>query len=284
MGRSVITVAVMLATFAVFTALFVGLDAASGIPVRLPVLAVGVAPRRTPTPTPRPIATTAPSATSTVATAAPTPSNAPTISATRPSATASGNFNAGAVTATPTAGGASATALPTPPGGISPPRYGTLLNYPNDTAFTIDYMQMLDERIINLTNQQRSQHGLAQLSETGALDIIAAARSQDLVQRNYFDHYDPTGALDSRGHHPAAVQELLQRDGIRYAEVGENLIGRKGFPLDLSTPSQVVQAWMSHPEHRANILHASYTEMGVGIAAQNEADGLYVVITEVFLR
>ncbi len=170
------------------------------------------------------------------------------------------------------------------PSGDTPPHYGALLNYTNNTQFTPAFMQGLDERIIALTNAQRTAHGLASLSEDGQLDIIAASRSQDQIKRQYFDHYDPTGPVDANGRHAAAVVELLARNGVPYTEVGENLIDNTGMALDTTTPRQLVDSWMQHPEHRDNILHRGYTTIGVGMAAKKESDGLHVVFTQVFVR
>ena len=166
----------------------------------------------------------------------------------------------------------------------TPPHYGALLNYANNTAFTPAFMQALDEQIIALTNAQRTTHGLAPLTESGQLDIIAASRGQDQIQRQYFDHYDPTGPVDANGRHAAAVVELLTRDGVPYTEVGENLIDNIGEPLDTTTPRGLVDSWMRHREHRDNILHGGYMTIGVGMAARNESDGLHVVFTQVFVR
>lgn len=166
----------------------------------------------------------------------------------------------------------------------TPPHYGALLNYANNTAFTPAFMEALDEQIIALTNAQRTTHGLAPLTESGQLDIIAASRGQDQIQRQYFDHYDPTGPVDANGRHAAAVVELLTRDGVPYTEVGENLIDNIGEPLDTTTPRGLVDSWMRHREHRDNILHGGYTTIGVGMAARNESDGLHVVFTQVFVR
>ena len=251
-GRTVATLLTMLVTFAVIGALFVAIDIGAGVRIGVP-LAAG-----TPRATPRPTATAAPRATATAIAS--------------PTATA---ILGPTVTATP---------WPTPPGGVSPPHYGTSLNYVNNTPFAPAFLTALDRRIIAMTNQQRTAHGLAPLTENNDLDIIAAARSQDMVKRHYFSHFDPTGPPDATGHRPAAVQELLERNNIAYAEVGENLIGNTGFPLNNGTPAQVVGAWMKHPEHRANILHASYTNIGVGIAAEMEPAGLRVIITQVFIR
>lgn len=321
MGRSVFSLLIMLVTFAVIGALFVMLDAASGVHVQLPAFSAASRATRTATPGPtRSLATasataTAPTAPTTAAAATPargiapsstptsppqattpaasvtpaaTPTTSPTVLAATPTPTqtagvtvTTGATPTGATTATVTA---TVTAMPSPPGGITPPIYGTAPNYINNTAFSPTFMEGLDKRIVTLTNAQRTAHGLAPLAESGTLDIIAASRSEDLVKRNYFDHYDPTSPLDAQGRHIAAIQELLARNGVGYAEVGENLIGYTGYSLDDGAPQQAVQAWMRHPEHRANILHAGYTTIGVGMAAQDQTDGLRVVITQVFLR
>ena len=186
------------------------------------------------------------------------------------------------VTGTP--GLAGATPAPVTAPDTSPPHYGLFYAYANNTAFTPDYLHVLSTRIIALTNEQRANDNLAPLTENERLDIIAAARSEDMVRRHYFDHYDPSGPLDGSGRHAAAVVELLARNSIPYAEVGENLIDRSGYALDDGTPRQVVTAWMNHSEHRDNILRGSYTKVGVGIATDLGPDGLRVVVTQVFLH
>lgn len=262
----------MLVMFAVLAALFAAIDMAAGVPIGLPIFS-SVAGTRTPTASATASRTPAATARATV-TGTVLATVIGTVLATATPATAT-------ATIAPTA---SPTEMPTPPGGVSPPHYGTQLNYTNNTSFSPAFLGALRERIIELTNRQRAAHGLSSLTESTDLDIIAASRSQDMIQRGYFGHFDPTGPLDAQGHRPAAVQELLERNNIAYAEVGENLIGDTRVPLNAKTPAQVVQAWMGHPEHRANLLHPTYTTIGVGIAAENRSDGLHVVITQVFIR
>ena len=266
MGRSIATLVTMLVMFAVLAALFAAIDMAAGVHIGLPVSSSATGTR-----TPTAASSRTPRATVTGTVLA---TVIGTVLATVTPATAT-------ATATPMP---SPTEMPTPPGGVSPPHYGTQLNYTNNTSFSPAFLGALRERIIELTNRQRVAHGLSSLTESTDLDIIAAARSQDMIQRGYFGHFDPTGPLDAHGHRPAAVQELLERNAIAYAEVGENLIGDTRVPLNANTPAQVVQAWMGHPEHRANLLHPSYTTIGIGIAAENRSDGLHVVITQVFIR
>lgn len=262
----------MLVAFVILAAIFVAVDAASGVRIASPLAAASA----TRTPTPRPTASR-PRATATPRVAAAPGARTgrtPGASGHKPS---TGKVTISAATPEPTV-------LPTPPGGISPPRYGTLLNYSNNTTFSPNFLRQLDEKVIALVNAQRTAHGLAPLSEQRTLDVIAASRSEDLIKRNYFDHFDPTGHLDANGHRPAAVQELLDRNGVPYTEVGENLLRNVDYLLDTNTPKQAVDAWMNSQEHRDNILHASYTATGVGIAAEDSGGSLRVVITQVFLH
>lgn len=299
----------MVVVFAGLAALFVGLDGAAGVHPPSPLFAAGSQQRtstggttalssRTPpvgaeartatvitgapslaTATATPAALSSATGTTGIALASVTATAAGTPSATdtTPSASVTGTLTpttTGTVTAT---GTVSAT-------GDTPPHYGALLNYPNNTQFTPAFMQSLAEQTIALTNAQRAAHGLPTLSESGQLDIIAASRSQDQIQRQYCGHYDPTGPVDANGKHAAAVQELLTRDGVSYTEVGENLICRVGYALNTATPHALVDSWMQHPEHRDNILHAGYTMIGIGMAAKDEPDGLHVIVAQVFVH
>jgi uncharacterized protein YkwD len=113
-----------------------------------------------------------------------------------------------------------------------------------------------------LINQQRAKNGLAPLKDNGRLDSAAAQHSEDMVQNNYFDHTGPSGeTFDSRimtsGYVPGGWDYML----------GENIAAGT---LGLATPAAIVAAWMSSPEHRANIL-ADFRDSGIGVVAQAPA-------------
>ena len=58
---------------------------------------------------------------------------------------------------------------------------------------------------------------------------------------------------------------MIKAFGLSYRTAGENIAyGQR-------TPQAVVNTWMSSSGHRANILNASYTQIGVGYVA----DGNY---------
>ena len=57
-------------------------------------------------------------------------------------------------------------------------------------------------------------------------------------------------------------QQARKVFGLSYRTAGENIAyGQR-------TPQQVVDGWMNSSGHRANILNASYTQIGVGYVAQ----------------
>jgi uncharacterized protein YkwD len=64
---------------------------------------------------------------------------------------------------------------------------------------------------------------------------------------------------------------MMKSFGITYRSAGENIArGQR-------SPKEVVTAWMNSAGHRANILNASFTQIGVGYVA----DGHYW--TQMFL-
>lgn len=68
---------------------------------------------------------------------------------------------------------------------------------------------------------------------------------------------------------------MIQNYGIRYSAAGENIA------MGQSTPQAVVQSWMNSSGHRANILSANFTEIGVGYA-KGGTGGHYW--TQLFIR
>jgi hypothetical protein len=78
----------------------------------------------------------------------------------------------------------------------------------------------------------------------------------------YLAHDDPAPPVAR----PAA--QRVSDCGYTYATYFGEIIA-EGYP----DPSDVVAAWMSSPEHRANILGAPYVVMGVGAA--QDANGVY---------
>ncbi len=105
------------------------------------------------------------------------------------------------------------------------------------------------QQVLDLTNTERTKAGLKPLRLNEKLNQSAQAHSQDMALGDYFSH---TGANGSNAGDRAASA------GYKYSSLGENIAA--GY----ITPQEVVQAWMKSPGHRANIMNASYQELGVG--------------------
>jgi len=129
------------------------------------------------------------------------------------------------------------------------------LIYPGDrlTIPTLDAsVHSYEQEVVRLVNAERAKHGLAALTEDWELARVARYKSQDMHDRRYFDHVSPTYGTPF---------EMMRAFGIRYRTAGENIA------MGYRTPAAVVQAWMDSAGHRANILNASYTKIGVGYVA-----------------
>jgi uncharacterized protein YkwD len=117
-----------------------------------------------------------------------------------------------------------------------------------------------------LINQDRTANGVGSLAWSASLARVAQYRAQDMLNRNYFSHYDPaTGQL--------AFVQLLRLWGIPYSTAGENIAWS-------TNPSMagINTMFMNSPEHRANILNGAYHRVGVGVAS----NGAKVMVVEVF--
>ncbi|NLT58562.1 MAG: serine protease [Clostridiales bacterium] len=109
-----------------------------------------------------------------------------------------------------------------------------------------------EQRVVELVNQERARNGLGALTMNNKLSDVARLKSEDMRKNGYFSHTSPTYG---------SPFDMMRQFGISYRSAGENIArGQR-------TPEEVVQAWMDSPGHRANILGASYTQIGVGYLA-----------------
>jgi uncharacterized YkwD family protein/spore coat assembly protein SafA len=106
-------------------------------------------------------------------------------------------------------------------------------------------------KVVALTNAERSKRGLGPLKINWELQRVARIKSEDMRNKNYFEHTSPTFG---------SPFEMMKNFGIHYSYAGENIAA--GQP----TPEEVVRSWMNSPGHRANILKREYTQIGCGVA------------------
>jgi uncharacterized protein YkwD len=107
-------------------------------------------------------------------------------------------------------------------------------------------------RVLDLTNAERQKAGLAPLTLSRELAEAAQTYSEVLASGNCFAH--------TCGGVPNVTERDAQAGYDGWIFIGENIAA--GYP----TPEAVVAGWMASPGHRANILSANYTEIGIGLS------------------
>ena len=132
-------------------------------------------------------------------------------------------------------------------------------------------LELIRGALACLHDQVRSQHGLGTLAFNGALVAAAAAHTDDMVARGYFEHNTPDGGtFDQR-----ILSAGYARPGDGWS-LGENLIWADG---DLATPAALMTSWMDSEGHRENILKPAYRELGLAVrlgTPTGEAGGVTV--------
>ena len=125
---------------------------------------------------------------------------------------------------------------------------GQVLNSPSVDSNVLAY----EQEVIRLVNEIRAENGLKPLTYDWELSRVARYKSQDMKDNRYFSHTSPIYG---------SPFQMIKNFGISYRTAGENIA--QGY----ATPQAVVNGWMNSSGHRANILNASYTHIGVGYVA-----------------
>ena len=125
---------------------------------------------------------------------------------------------------------------------------GQILNIPQISDTVLTY----ENEVIRLVNEIRVENGLKPLTANWELSRIARYKSEDMSNNRYFSHTSPTYGTPF---------QMIKAFGLSYRSAGENIAYGYG------TPAAVVNGWMNSSGHRANILNASYTQIGVGYCA-----------------
>ena len=121
-----------------------------------------------------------------------------------------------------------------------------LVSFPKSVFFA----EVAKNALITLTNQERSDLGLAPLKENMKLNEVALGKAKDMLANNYFAHSSPTGVTP---------WYWFRNAGYHYQAAGENLA--VGF-ID---SEEVVDAWIDSPSHRANLLNPGFQEIGIAV-------------------
>ena len=121
----------------------------------------------------------------------------------------------------------------------------------NAPLVNVDY----EQQVVELVNDARTDQGLAPLKRSDPLERAARYHAADLGQDDYFSHdtYDrAAGELNF-------VCDTWQR--IAAYTSGANA---ENIAAGYTTPQAVMEAWLSSPGHKSNILNTYSRELGVG--------------------
>lgn len=112
------------------------------------------------------------------------------------------------------------------------------------------YADVSVQELLNFTNQKRQENGLQSLSNNPQLSSAASKKAADMFAKNYWAHNGPDGTTP---------WVFIKSSGYNYVYAGENLA--RGF----NSASDVVNAWMASPDHRANVLSSNFKDVGFAV-------------------
>ena len=126
-----------------------------------------------------------------------------------------------------------------------------------------------NQRMLELVNRERSANGLRPVVADATLGATAEdapyngcgftvlGRAKDMGQRNYFSH-------TILGCGTQSVFNMLNSTGLVYSGAGENIAWLNGTTDPLVAAENLHSQLMGSPGHRANILNANFTKVGIG--------------------
>lgn len=106
--------------------------------------------------------------------------------------------------------------------------------------------------LADLANENRIQDNKQTLTINPILVQAAELKAQDMATKGYFAHTSPEGITP---------WHWFGEVNYEFIYAGENLA------VDFSESTDVENAWMNSPGHRANILNDNFTEIGIATAA-----------------
>lgn len=122
------------------------------------------------------------------------------------------------------------------------------------TNYSVNVQTSAEQKILELMNAKRVEAGLKPLTMDNTLLQVARYKSNDMIQNNFFDHTNPDGTKWTN---------WLQALGYKYTTAGENIAYNTYDAVEL------FNQWWNSEGHRANMMNASYTKVGIGVLYGN---------------
>lgn len=116
------------------------------------------------------------------------------------------------------------------------------------------------QKMLDLINSERALGGAQALVFDDQVNAVALLKAQDMITNNYFSHISPTYG---------SPFDMLKQFNISYTAAGENLAG-------IQSVEAAHTAFMNSSGHRANILYARFSHIGIGIQPSEKYGFIYV--------
>jgi len=130
-------------------------------------------------------------------------------------------------------------------------------------------IETLERKCLNDVNRIRESHKVGRLELSLELLKVAREYSRRMAEENFFSHNDPEGLT---------VRERVDRAGIRWRMIGENLAYSNGYTNPVAAS---VTGWLDSPGHRRNMLDPDFQQTAIGVWIS--ANGT-VYFTEIFIK
>ncbi|HZG56510.1 CAP domain-containing protein [Paenibacillus sp.] len=116
-----------------------------------------------------------------------------------------------------------------------------------------------------LVNAARAEANLPPLTLHVELSRVARFKSEDMAANGYFSHDSPTYG---------SPFQMMSDFRIAYSSAGENIACNQ-------TVQRAHEALMNSPGHRANVLSADFTHIGIGVSNGGPCGAMY---TQMFMK
>jgi uncharacterized protein YkwD len=125
-----------------------------------------------------------------------------------------------------------------------------------------------EKYLLDMINAERGKAGMGQVESLPELSALARSRSEDMAARNYFSHTTPEGT---------DVFAQLRTRNIAFALAGE-IIARSTAQDYGQATEMAQQAFLNSPSHRAIMLDAKYSYVGVGHGRASDGASYFTVV------
>jgi hypothetical protein len=144
--------------------------------------------------------------------------------------------------------------------------FALFLNYFPNNQF---YADITKTALVDMANAERAKQNLPELTENPVLDQAAYMKALDMAENGYFNHISPAGVNP---------WHWFDQAGYNYKYAGENLA------IGFVDSSQVQDAWIASPTHKANIINNKYKEIGIAVLKASFQGNPATIVVQLFGR